>query len=77
MALSDLARATEPNGDHPGFGPYYLIPDVLDPRLLPVVAAAVVMAAARSKVATRPIPDIDAYQRDLATRFPPLKLAGR
>ncbi len=77
MALSDLARATPPDGDHPGFGPQYLIPDVLDQRLLPVVAAAVVMAAARSKVATRPIPDIDAYQRDLATRFPPLKLAAR
>ena len=65
MALSDLARATPPDGDHPGFGPQYLIPDVLDPRLLPVVAATVVMAAVRSKVATRPIPDIDAYKLEL------------
>jgi len=73
MALSDLARATPASVDNVGFGPLYLIPDVLDPRLLPVVASAVVLAAARSNVATRPISDIDAYKYELETQYGALK----
>jgi malate dehydrogenase (oxaloacetate-decarboxylating)(NADP+) len=68
-ALSDLARTAQAGGDHPGFGPYYLIPDVLDPRILPLVASAVAIAAADTKVATRPIADIEAYKRELASRM--------
>jgi malate dehydrogenase (oxaloacetate-decarboxylating)(NADP+) len=73
MALSDLARETPLGVDHPGFGPLYLIPDVLDPRLLPVVASAVALAAAHSNVAARPILDIDAYKLELETRYGALK----
>jgi malate dehydrogenase (oxaloacetate-decarboxylating)(NADP+) len=72
LALANLARGTEADGDHPGFGPHYLIPDVLDPRILPVVASAVAMAAAESGVATRPIQDIDAYQRGLSDVVRPM-----
>jgi malate dehydrogenase (oxaloacetate-decarboxylating)(NADP+) len=73
MALSDLARETQPSLDHAGFSPLYLIPDVLDPRLLSVVAPAVALAAARSNVATRPISDIDAYRQSLETDFAGLR----
>jgi malate dehydrogenase (oxaloacetate-decarboxylating)(NADP+) len=75
LALSDLARATAPAGDHPGFGAQYLLPDVLDPRILPLVACAVAIAAEKSNVATRPITDIDAYRRGLVTDFPTIRLA--
>jgi malate dehydrogenase (oxaloacetate-decarboxylating)(NADP+) len=77
MALSDLARESEPAGDHPGFGPHYLIPDVLDGRILPLVAGAVATAAAESGVATRPIVDIEAYQRDLVAQFSPVGSSRR
>ena len=73
MALSDLARNTQASMDHAGFGPLYLIPDVLDPRLLTVVAPAVALAAARSGVAARPISDIDAYRQSLVTDFAGLR----
>jgi malate dehydrogenase (oxaloacetate-decarboxylating)(NADP+) len=73
MALSDLARETPPGIDQPGFGPLYLIPDVLDPRLLPVVASAVALAAERSNVAQRPIADIEAYKYELETQYGALK----
>jgi malate dehydrogenase (oxaloacetate-decarboxylating)(NADP+) len=75
MALSNLAREVEATEDHPGFGPLYLIPDVLDPRILPTVAAAVVAAA--GEVAARPITDLEAYKRDLAVRFPPVAAPSR
>jgi len=73
MALSNLARETTPSGDHPGFGSQYLIPDVLDPRILPLVAGAVVTAAAASNVAARPIADVAAYQRSLVAQFSRVK----
>ena len=76
-ALSDLARATPSAADHPGFGPLYLLPDVLDPRILPVVAAAVVVAAEKSGVATRPIADVDSYRRELLNDFPTVRLATK
>jgi malate dehydrogenase (oxaloacetate-decarboxylating)(NADP+) len=73
MALSDLARDTKPSLDHAGFGPLYLIPDVLDPRLLSIVAPAVALAAAHSNVAARPISDIEAYRQSLETDFAGLR----
>jgi len=65
MALSDLARNTQPDLEHAGFGPLYLIPDVLDPRLLATVVPAVAMAAIESGVATRPFPEVGQYQVEL------------
>jgi malate dehydrogenase (oxaloacetate-decarboxylating)(NADP+) len=47
------------------FGPDYLIPLPFDPRLITTVAPAVAEAAMRSGVATRPLPDIEAYRRSL------------
>jgi malate dehydrogenase (oxaloacetate-decarboxylating)(NADP+) len=73
MALSDLARETKPSLEHGGFSPLYLIPDVLDPRLLTTVAPAVALAAARSNVAARPISDIDAYAAELERDFAGLR----
>jgi malate dehydrogenase (oxaloacetate-decarboxylating)(NADP+) len=73
MALSDLARETKPSLDHAGFGPLYLLPDVLDPRLLCAVVPAVALAAARSGVATRPISDLGAYARQLERDFAGLR----
>jgi malate dehydrogenase (oxaloacetate-decarboxylating)(NADP+) len=73
MALSDLARNTQPDLEHAGFGPLYLIPDVLDPRLLTTVVPAVALAAARSNVAARPISDIDAYAEELERDFAALR----
>jgi malate dehydrogenase (oxaloacetate-decarboxylating)(NADP+) len=73
MALSDLARETKPSLEHAGFGPLYLIPDVLDPRLLTTVVPAVALAAARSNVAARPISDIDAYAAELEREFAALR----
>jgi malate dehydrogenase (oxaloacetate-decarboxylating)(NADP+) len=73
MALSDLARETKPDMEHAGFGPLYLIPDVLDPRLLTTVAPAVALAAARSNVAARPISDIEAYAAELERDFASLR----
>jgi malate dehydrogenase (oxaloacetate-decarboxylating)(NADP+) len=62
-ALRDLAREPVPTsvedayrGQHFEFGPGYIIPKPLDPRLLGVVSAAVAKAAIDSGVATRPYP---------------------
>jgi malate dehydrogenase (oxaloacetate-decarboxylating)(NADP+) len=71
-AIAELARE-EPNevvakaygGTAPTFGPDYIIPKPFDPRLILHVAPAVARAAMASGVATRPIADFAAYQRDL------------
>ncbi|MDE6578352.1 MAG: NADP-dependent malic enzyme, partial [Muribaculaceae bacterium] len=47
------------------FGPDYILPKALDPRLLLCVAPAVARAAAESGIAKRPIPDWNAYQAKL------------
>jgi malate dehydrogenase (oxaloacetate-decarboxylating)(NADP+) len=47
------------------FGPEYLIPKPLDPRLLTVVAPAVARAAMESGVAKNPITDWEAYKAQL------------
>ena len=48
------------------FGPDYLIPTPFDSRLILKIAPAVAEAAARSGVATRPIPDMEAYREHLS-----------
>ena len=47
------------------FGPNYIIPKPLDPRVLLYVAPAVAQAAMDSGVATRPIKDFEAYHEQL------------
>ncbi len=47
------------------FGPTYIIPKALDPRVLLYVAPAVAQAAMESGVATRPIRDFEAYHQKL------------
>ncbi|HYO22186.1 MAG TPA: phosphate acyltransferase, partial [Flavisolibacter sp.] len=51
------------------FGPDYIIPKPLDPRLLATVAPAVAKAAIESGVAQKPITDWDAYVTDLNKRL--------
>jgi malate dehydrogenase (oxaloacetate-decarboxylating)(NADP+) len=48
------------------FGPEYLIPKPLDPRLILEIAPAVAKAAMDSGIATRPITDFDAYHQKLS-----------
>ncbi len=48
------------------FGPEYLIPKPLDPRLILEIAPAVARAAMATGVATRPITDFDAYRQKLS-----------
>lgn len=53
------------------FGPKYILPKALDPRLLTAVAPEVAKAAALSKVAAKPIGDYEAYREHL------LKIMGK
>ncbi|MCC6008895.1 MAG: NADP-dependent malic enzyme [Rhodobacteraceae bacterium] len=71
-AIAGLARATTSaeaaaaySGERLSFGPDYLIPKPFDPRLIGVVACAVARAAMESGVATRPVPDMEAYRASL------------
>ena len=52
-------------GEELRFGPEYLIPKPFDPRLIEEVPVAVVAAAMKSGVATRPIEDLEAYRKKL------------
>jgi malate dehydrogenase (oxaloacetate-decarboxylating)(NADP+) len=71
-AIAALAEA-EPSdvvsgayeGEHPSFGPEYLIPKPFDPRLIVEIAPAVAKAAMESGIATRPITDFAAYREKL------------
>ena len=70
--IAALARATTSaeaaaayRGETLSFGPDYLIPKPFDPRLIGVVASAVAKAAMETGVASRPIPDLEAYKRKL------------
>ncbi len=74
-ALARLARADVPDAvlrayrsDRISFGPEYIIPKPLDPRVLLWVAPAVAKAAADTGVARAPIADIDAYREQLERR---------
>ncbi len=51
------------------FGPQYIIPKPLDPRLLTMVAPAVARAAMDSGVARAPITDWDKYHQELSARL--------
>ena len=51
------------------FGPDYIIPKALDPRLLSTIAPAVAKAAMESGVAKNPITDWEAYKLELNKRL--------
>jgi malate dehydrogenase (oxaloacetate-decarboxylating)(NADP+) len=75
-ALADLARSPVPdivnmayNQQNMAFGPDYIIPKPLDPRLLSTVAPAVAKAAVESGVAQKAIPNWDAYTLELNKRL--------
>ena len=71
-AIADLAMAEQSEvvsaaygEQNLRFGPEYLIPKPFDPRLIVTIAPAVARAAMESGVATRPVPDFDAYTDSL------------
>lgn len=75
-ALAELAQSPVPdivnlayNTKTITFGPEYIIPKPLDPRLLATVAPAVAKAAIESGVAQHPITDWDTYVTDLNKRL--------
>src|SRR5947208_12756284 len=75
-ALAELAQSPVPdivnlayNTKTITFGPEYIIPKPLDPRLLSTVAPAVARAAIESGVAQKPITDWEAYGNDLNRRL--------
>ncbi len=75
-ALAELAKSPVPdivtmayNQKSINFGPNYIIPKPLDPRLLSTVAPAVAKAAMDSGVAKYPIADWDTYKLDLNKRL--------
>lgn len=75
-ALASLAKEPVPDmvvkaygNDKIQFGPEYLIPKPLDPRLITTVAPAVAKAAMDSGVAKKPITDWRAYHDELQKRI--------
>lgn len=71
-AIANLAKQPVPpivnaayNLNNIKFGPQYILPKALDPRLITEVSAAVAKAAALSGVAKRPIDNYEAYKREL------------
>ncbi|MCW3110816.1 MAG: NADP-dependent malic enzyme, partial [Segetibacter sp.] len=75
-ALAELAKSAVPdivnlayNEKNIVFGPEYIIPKPLDPRLLETVAPAVAKAAIESGVAQQPITDWNAYKVELNQRL--------
>lgn len=75
-ALAELTKAPVPdivnlayNEKTISFGPAYIIPKPLDPRLLSTVAPAVAKAAMESGVAKYPITDWDKYVQELNSRL--------
>jgi malate dehydrogenase (oxaloacetate-decarboxylating)(NADP+) len=75
-ALADLAQSPVPdivtmayNTQTITFGPDYIIPKPLDPRLLATVAPAVARAAMESGVAQHPITDWEQYVNELNRRL--------
>jgi len=77
-ALAALAREDVPDevaaayGARPKYGPDYIIPVPFDPRLISFIPPAVAQAAMDSKVARRPIVDMDAYREQLRSRRDPI-----
>jgi malate dehydrogenase (oxaloacetate-decarboxylating)(NADP+) len=78
VALAALAREDVPDevavayGARPKYGPDYIIPVPFDPRLISDIPPAVAKAAMDSKVARRPIPDMEAYRHQLRSRRDPI-----
>lgn len=75
-ALAELAKSPVPdivnmayNEQRLSFGPTYIIPKPVDPRLLATVAPAVARAAMESGIAKKPITDWDAYELELNKRL--------
>lgn len=75
-ALAELAKTPVPdivnmayNQKHMSFGPEYIIPKPLDPRLLSTVAPAVAKAAIESGIARKAITNWDAYVVELNKRL--------
>ena len=75
-ALANLAKSTVPdvvnlayNDKNISFGPSYIIPKPVDPRLLSTVAPAVAKAAIESGVARKIITDWDSYEIELNHRL--------
>jgi malate dehydrogenase (oxaloacetate-decarboxylating)(NADP+) len=75
-ALADLARTTVPdivniayNTNNLAFGPSYIIPKPLDPRLLSTIAPAVAKAAIESGVAQSTITNWEEYAIELDKRL--------
>src|SRR5690554_5678236 len=75
-AVADLAKAPVPDmvvmaygNEQFSYGPNYIIPKPLDPRLLTTVAPAVAKAAMESGVAREPIEDWEAYKLELNKRL--------
>jgi malate dehydrogenase (oxaloacetate-decarboxylating)(NADP+) len=76
QALAALAKEPVPdivnvayNDSSLQFGPNYIIPKPMDPRLLVTVSTAVARAAMESGVARRPISDWSAYEAELYHRL--------
>lgn len=72
-AIADLAKEAVPtdilkayNIDELHFGPEYIIPKALDPRLFKRVSVAVAKAAVRTDVARNKITDWELYEKELA-----------
>ncbi len=72
-AIANLAHAEQSEAtlgfgseSSSSFGPEYLIPKPLDPRLILEIAPAVARAAMETGVATRPITDFEAYRQKLS-----------
>ena len=75
-ALAELAREDVPDevadassGQKLRYGPDYIIPSPFDPRLIVAVPSAVAEAAMTSGVAQKPIENMEAYRRVLASRL--------
>ncbi|HEX2847415.1 MAG TPA: NADP-dependent malic enzyme [Chitinophagaceae bacterium] len=75
-ALAELAKSPVPdlvnlayNEKNISFGPNYIIPKPLDPRLISAVSPAVAKAAIESGVAQHPIQDWETYATDLNKRL--------
>jgi len=75
-AIASLAHEPVPevvmmayNEANMSFGPNYIIPKPMDPRLITTVAPAVALAAMESGVAKSPIQDWEAYKNELRKRL--------
>jgi malate dehydrogenase (oxaloacetate-decarboxylating)(NADP+) len=78
QALAALAREDVPDevavayGARPKYGPDYIIPVPFDPRLISDIPPAIAQAAMTTKVARRPIENMEAYRQQLRSRRDPI-----